>query len=642
MRTLKLILLCTLGIAACSQDSKNSNPDASAADTGTDGDSDTDTDADVDTDIDADVDTDTDADVDTDADADTDVDTDVDSDTDVDTDSDTDAPETECNDGIDNDGDGFVDWQYDLGCASSIDDDEAAGTRDQEGGFTTFDGSASSQYIFVSSSEGSDGNDGTSPDSAVQTLARGADLVRDGHHDFLLLRRGDIFRGETLGRFFSGQDAEHPLVVASYGESTERPRVEVDQNFIDHDGHPRSYVAILGLEIVSFPKIPGDTAFDGAGGGGFRYVGGGTDLLIEDCHLLYGELVVQSYGENHYERVEVRRNVIELNYHVDTCGQNSAYRPSGMYASHVTDLTIEENLFDHNGWNEDVGTACATMYNHNMYLNADGLVVRKNIITRASSIGIKMRSDETGDADDFLFENNLFVDGEIGLSIGGNTDQPHRFSNVVIRRNVFTQIGMGNPTERNFAWMLDMQDNQTALIEDNYFLHQPWYDNAYGIQLGGGTATDITVRGNLFYDLRQRALQVNTASGWSDIEVTANTFVDLNHGSCLVDHSGGFSSVTYQDNEYSSSTGEDWFCVDGNRQNMTAWQTMSAESDAATWTGSFVDPDRTTGSYAGTIGLDASLEGFLNAAKGQNRLVWHQPLTAEAVNDYIRAGFEEP
>ncbi len=550
------------------------------------------------------------------------------------------CPPPACSDGIDNDSDGFVDWQYDLGCANAADDDETAGPREDEDGFTTFDGSPDSLYVFVSSSSGDDDNDGSTPELAVATLARGAELVRDGENDFLLLRRGDSWRGQSLGRFKSGKDATHPLVVASYGDSATRPRIEVDQNFIDHGGHERSFVAIVGLEIVSFPKIPDDPDYNGADGGGFRYVGGGSNLLIEDCHLLYGEMVVQSYSTYHYQDVEIRRNVIEQSYHVDTCGQNSAFRPSGLYASHVDGLTVEENVFDHNGWNEDVASACATMYNHNMYLNADGLVVRGNVIARASSMGIKMRSDVTGDADDLLFEDNLVVDGEIGFGIGGNTSEPARFSNVVVRGNVFTQIGLGNPTDRNFAWMLGISDNATALIEANYFLHQPWYDNAYGVQLGGGTASDITVTGNLFYDLRKRSLQVQAQDAWSNVAITGNTFVDPTHDSCLVDHSGGFGAVTYSDNAYSSSAGTDWFCVDGSRQNMTAWESSSGES-ATTWSGTFTDPDRTVGSYADSLGVTSTLDGFLEAARQQNRLDWHPELMATAVNAYIRAGFEE-
>jgi hypothetical protein len=547
---------------------------------------------------------------------------------------------TECNDGIDNDGDGLVDWQQDLGCANAGDDDETAAPRDQEGGFSTFDVGAGSQVIYVSSSEGDDNNDGTSPAEAVATLARGAELVRDGENDFMLLRRGDVWRGESLGRFKSGQDAAHPLVLASYGDSTALPRIEVNQQFIDHNGKARSFVAVIGLEIVSYPKIPGDSDFDGATGGGFRYVGGGQGLLIEGCHLVYGEVVVQSYGTEHYDGVEVRRNVIEQSYHVGTCGQNSAFRPSGMYSSHVTNLTIEGNVFDHNGWNEEVTEACATMYNHNMYLNADGLVVRDNIIARASSMGIKMRSDATGDAEGLVFENNLLVDGEIGIGIGGNTSEPARFSEVTIRNNVFTEIGLGNPTDRNFSWMLAVADNVSATIEDNYFLHQPWYTNAYGISLGGGSASDITVSGNTFYNLRARSLRVRPEAGWSNVSVVSNTFVDPTHDSCLVDHEGGFGAVSYANNAYLSSAGNDWFCVDGNRRSLSEWTSDSGESGAMTHSGSFADPTRTVSTYASSLGLASNLEAFLEVARQQSRLTWRSDMTANAVNDYIRAGFQ--
>ncbi len=546
----------------------------------------------------------------------------------------------ECGDGIDNDGDGLVDWQRDLGCANQDDDDESAAPRADEDGFTTFDASAGSQIVYVSSSAGDDANDGSSPSAAVATLGRAAELVRDGEHDFMLLRRGDTWRGESLGRFKSGQDAEHPLVVAGYGDELELPRVEIDRNFIDHNGQARDYVALVGIHFVVYPKIPGDPAYDGETSGGLRYVGGGRGLLIESCHFEHAELVVQTYGDFHYDGVEVRRNVIEDNYHIDTCGQNSAHRPSGIYSSHVAGLTIEGNVFDHNGWSEEVASACATMYNHNMYLNADGLVVRDNIIARASSMGIKMRSDATGDADDLVFENNFFVDGEIGLGIGGNTEEPHRFSNVTIRDNVFSQIGIGNPTERNFSWMLQVSDNLSGTVEGNYFLHQPWYTNAYGIDLGGGTATDITIRGNTFYDLRQRALRVNAVSGFSNVLVSGNRFVDPTHGSCLVDHSGGFGAVVYESNEYQSASGEDWFCVDGARQSLAEWATTAGETGATEWTGSFTDPDRTVGEYADRLALGSDLEAFLAAAVAQTRFTWRPELTAPAVNDYIRAGFQ--
>jgi hypothetical protein len=44
--------------------------------------------------------------------------------------------------------------------------------------------------------------------------------------------------------------------------------------------------------------------------------------------------------------------------------------------------------------------------------------------------------------------------------------------------------------------------------------------------------------------------------------------------------------------------------------------------------------------YAASLGLDRSLEGFLAVARQQSRLGWRQDLTANAVNSCIKAGFE--
>jgi hypothetical protein len=201
---------------------------------------------------------------------------------------------TECDDGIDNDDDGLTDWQEDLGCYGPADGTEAALPRSEEDGFTTFDIGADSVVVYVAA-DGDDSASGASPGEAVQTLSRAAAIVRDGENDFILLKRGDTFRDQSLGRFKSGRDRAHPLVVAGYGDSMELPRLETSGFFINHDGQVRSFVSIVGLHFVVARNDPDDPSFDGAGEGVFRYVGGGTDLLIEGCHLEYGEIVVQSY-----------------------------------------------------------------------------------------------------------------------------------------------------------------------------------------------------------------------------------------------------------------------------------------------------------------------------------------------------------
>ncbi len=553
------------------------------------------------------------------------------------------GPITECNDGIDNDGDGWIDWQYDLGCHGERDNDEVAQPRAQEDGWTTFDKSPGSRVVYVKNG-GNDALDGSSPDMAVETLARGVELVRDGEHDFLLLRRGDTWRGDGFGRFKSGQDGDHSLVVASYGDSTVRPRIELSDVLVNHDGHPRSHTAYVGLHLIAYTMVPGSADFTGTDHTGFRFVGSGDNLLVEDLHIEYGEIVLQSFGGSVYNHAEIRRNVVEKSFHTDTCGQNSTYRPSGMYASHAHDVLIEENLWDHNGWNSDeVASACATMYNHNLYLNSDDLTIRGNLILRASSMGIKMRSDATGDNDGLLIENNLFVSGDIGAGIGGNTSEPYRFSNTVIRNNVFAQVGLGladRAEGRLFAWLLGLADHDVLTVEGNLFTTQPWYDNTYAIHVNGGTHRQTVIQNNTFYRIRRRSLRVEAAAGWDSVLVTNNVFVDPDQGACLVDHSGGHSAVTYAGNHYSSSApAGEWFCGDAGDQSLAEWQ-AAVEADADGVVPTFSDPDRTLETYAAVLGLAGTVEAFVLEARQQSRHHWRPELTAPAVNDYIRAGFE--
>ncbi len=526
----------------------------------------------------------------------------------------------------------------------SDDSEGSPNTQDRQDGWTVFEASPDSRLVYVSSSVGDDGRDGASPAEAVRSLARGIELLRDGQHDFLLLRRGDSFRDVSLGRFKSGLDAERRMVVGSYGDSIERPRLEVSDHVLNHDGHPRSYLAFVGLEIYSYLMDPSHPDYSGENiSGGFRMVGSGDDILIEDCRFRFCELVVQSYGEDVYRNVEIRRNIISTNYAHGTCPSNNAIRPSGMYASHVDGLSIEENLWDHNGWNEDVSTACATMYNHNMYLSGGhNLLVRGNLILRASSMGIKMRSDSTGDYDHISIEDNLFIEGEIGIGIGGNTTEPLRFVNVEIRDNVLSHIGRTRPTDRDFAWYLEMQDNQQALIEGNLFLNQPWHDNSYGISLHGGTLQDVTVQNNWFYGLRRRHLQVDAQAAWQNIQLRNNNFLDLDLAAQLIDHRGPFEQVTYSGNHYSSTADSgDWFDIDGAGQSMAQWQAASGETNADTNVPIPMAPQRSLETYcADVLGLPESLAAFVEEAEQQSRQRWRPELSAPAINDYIRAGFD--
>src|SRR5690606_34626121 len=130
-------------------------------------------------------------------------------------------------------------------------------------------------------------------------------------------------------------------------------------------------------------------------------------------------------GEN--KNIVIRRNQI-LNSYSD--GNHS----QGMFLSRLNGTLIEENFIDHNGWfqqrpaNVALNTPAkgyATYFNHNIYFeNSDNLVIRKNLLSRSSSIGIKFASNsnkttkvDTVNSSNILVENNVITEGEVGLSI---------------------------------------------------------------------------------------------------------------------------------------------------------------------------------------------------------------------------------
>jgi hypothetical protein len=558
--------------------------------------------------------------------------------------------ETECNDGVDNDDDGHIDAAFDPGCYGPADATEASGTRAEENGFTTFEFGENSVVVYVSA-EGDDAEDGATPGTAVRTLGRADELVRDGEHDFMLLRRGDTWRDETLGRFKSGRDATHPIVIGSYGESLELPRLEVAENFIDHNGQARSFVALLDLHLINYAKDPTDPAFDGTTDSVLRYIGSGSNLLIEGCHFEYVELsIATSEGLPAYTGVEVRASVLEKAYHADTClaGEpdgNDAFRPSGIYSSHVDGLLIEGNLLDHNGWNEDVDSACATIYNHNAYLSGNDIVIRDNVFTRASSIHIKMRSNATGDVTGTRISGNYFIEGEVGISIGGNSEDPDRFVDSEITGNVFSDVGRSQPTTRTLGWGIDVIDNDGLLIESNHFLNQ-WaagVNNSYAIRISDGSARDVDISGNLFYRIKNRSIVADGVATHEAISVSGNTFVDPDQDSRLVVQ-GSFIGYTYADNSYYSSANPDaWFGTDTGNVGVDGWMATSGETGAEqlATVPDYVDPQRTIETYAESLEIGNSLEAYLGQARLQSRLRYYYELSAPAINDYIRAGFED-
>ncbi len=290
-------------------------------------------------------------------------------------------------------------------------------------GWTVVTPSADSRLVYVSSSTGSDASDGLTPASPKATLEAANALIRDGYPDHLLLLRGDTFvaNSATLYRWKNGRSADEPVLLGAYGGASARPVIKLTDRLIDHNGQTRNFQAYIGVDFYKSNSDPASADFTNVSATeGLRFVGGGANLLIEDCRLRFVGAVFQSYDTGRYTDIRFRRNIV-----VDTWVHNSANdggrRIQGLFLSEVDGYTIEENFFDHNGWSEVIPGAGANMYNHNVYVQYDneaGGIMRGNLFARGAAHGLQARSGG-------VVDRNLFVLNAVSLNVGGVAAPTH-------------------------------------------------------------------------------------------------------------------------------------------------------------------------------------------------------------------------
>ena len=189
------------------------------------------------------------------------------------------------------------------------------------------------------------------------------------------------------------------------------------------------HVALIGLDFYADARDPASPTFRTSENiPGIQLMARGGDILIEDSAVRdYGTNIVVQAAHGPIRDVTIRRSAV-LDAYCPTA------HSEGIYAEGVQGLTLEENVFDHNGWNESVDGARPTIFNHNAYLTntTTGVVVHGNIFANASSHGMQARGG--GDVQD-----NVFLDNPIGLDYGlvrGSPVTPGGVSGVV-NGNVF-------------------------------------------------------------------------------------------------------------------------------------------------------------------------------------------------------------
>jgi len=557
-----------------------------------------------------------------------------------------------------------------------------------DAGWTAFRESADSRLVYVSSSAGDDetarvyapcdvavGDDPFQPAGSVQpfrTLEAALEHARDGHPDWVLLKRGDVWR-ETKVSLRGGRSAAEPSLVGAYGPGAERASIQGRTAQV-RIGGPKSgvcHAAIVSVELYcdfvdpASPNYGVDETTDDreknkthAGMGIFCGKWGPMEnVLVEDCLLRFCSMSCVDFGSK-MTNVVFRRNLVLDHYPVHG-------HTMGLWGSRCS-ILLEENILDHNGWllqrseaNRGKPGQAIPLSHNTYYCDCHNTVFRNNIFLRAASIGNKWTANHgPGSVHDVLIDNNLYIDGEIGISMGGNNPAPLRWKNVAIVNNVMLDLGRSRPTGRSLAWYLDATDWDGGLIANNLFAHQPREEigNTYAIHVGsidakgsyhgkGVHCRDLLVRDNVVHGLRSgRAVLVAAGGPKFQRIVFADNLFQLPGLDQPMADIGDLSGLEFRANTYySDGEGEAFFEVgprgDEDELAFEQWARRADEPNARFRRMEFPDASRSIETYMKSLGKEPSIDAFIAETRRQSKTNWREEFTAGAVNDWMREGF---
>jgi len=545
-------------------------------------------------------------------------------------------------------------------------------------GFSILKPSSDSRIIYVSSSGGSDttgtfyspsspevGADPLQPAQAIKpykSVDKAMAQARVGYPDWVLLKRGDTWTRTAVISAKSGRAPAERALIGAYGPaSAARPLIRTGTAGGVQFYKKVSFAAVVGLHFYAHHRDPASPDFVGFAAaanptGMWSYASDATapnqTILVEDCVFrFYSNNVVQGTEKN--SDIVVRRCQFLDDYSTTSHSQ-------GMYTKDASVL-LEENLFDHNGWYKqsyvqlnDKAEGQATYFNHNTYFtNTGDTVFRRNLFLRASSIGNKFTANPTGGADQImarnvLLDDNLYVEGEIGVSAGGNTDNGtgHRWENILIMNNVLLDIGRGRPTNRSLGWGIDVNDWDGGKVSGNTFCHygDATVKNIYALSCIGHTR-DLEITGNVISGLKSNKYAISIdGDPKSNITVKDNQLQLGGTDMLLISTAVAGSTITFAQNRYftSATPASSHFQVKGAKVDFGGWVTQTGETGGQLKKLGYPDPDRTVETYMSSLGKTATLDAFISEAKKQSRGNWREAYTARAVNRYVRAGFALP
>ncbi|MEM6750082.1 MAG: right-handed parallel beta-helix repeat-containing protein [Planctomycetota bacterium] len=339
-----------------------------------------------------------------------------------------------------------------------------------ESGWTDFPLHAEGRVIYVSSKSGSDNNSGYSPQTPLRTAPAGQQKLRVGRGDWLLLERGGRYQLDNRG--MTGRSAEFPTLIGAYGDVAKPRPLLVDDNL---DVNQSQHVALVDLDFYAESRDPYRPGFreDDAPKQVGLTIRDSKNIRVEGCRFRY-----LSRG------IEVQRSEDVTFFRSVMFGNWSANRFGGHFqAQYSQRLTIEQCVFDHNGWLP--GDGAKSGWAHTTYTVGIGdLTMKDNLFTRGSNVAMRATSGkEYEQVVRPRFLGNVVADHFTGLGMGKASyvkykewpanKQDRGIVDARVEDNVFTRIGARDKTGNMLDEGISLILIDDSVFRGNFFIHKP-------------------------------------------------------------------------------------------------------------------------------------------------------------------------
>lgn len=564
-----------------------------------------------------------------------------------------------------------------------------------DSGWIPVNPSADSNLIYVSSSTGVDAAGRGTIANPVATLAYAQQNTtigtlgvgfRNGKPDWIFLKRGDTWTGQSLQAYsnISGRSAGEPMGIGAYGVGA-RPLIKCGATFgvqFSGGGGAMNFWMFDSLELYASRRDPNSPDFvDSTGDDLFQWNVTADGLTLQNLFIHFGQNNITLGDSN---------QVLKLtNTRINRCILADAYsivsHSEGLYMVYHFNTQITGCVFDHNGWNENStlfnAGADANGFNQNAYLNdtetapnnpaqtSNPTVFRGNISVRAAHAGVSFR---TGG----IVYDNLFVRNPVAIDRCGVVASKISWNCILEGSDLVGNVGNGGSAPFGFGILfyptVDLQTAQNNIIAHG--VSSPTHGALVvwdypGASFTNANPTTVSLSGDDFGQTNMQMLLPTAAGGFSAWQKfyavsivlaggpgngAAGTFqvASTPNGSPLASSAAFSGDMTVVPVLATNNIIYQWNTGGGFAGNVTDnssdghGNTMSPNDidGAGPHIGTFPYPDstRSVGSYAGTLGLTATLDAFMIAVKAQDKSTWRTALSANAVNNYIRQGFGLP